>query len=165
MYVLYDDFGKITLKSLENMVVPIMLDDETMGDYSYESSIDNETYNKIKLVYDNEEKGEREIYIAKDSTHMNAWGVLQKYDTIKKNENGQVKADTLLALHNKKTRKLQVKNALGDVRVRAGSLIYLKMGLGDINVANLMLVEKCSHTFKDNEHLMNLTLRGGEFVG
>lgn len=165
MYVLYDDFGKITLKSLDNMVVPIMLDYETMGAFSYESSIDGETYNKIKLVYDNEEKGEREVYIAKDSKHINDWGVLQKFDTIKKNENGKVKADSLLALHNKKTRKLQIKSAIGDIRVRGGSLIYLKMGLGDMDLANLMLVEKCTHTFNENEHLMNLTLKGGEFVG
>ncbi len=165
VYVLYDDFGKITLKSLDNMIVPIMIDDETMAGYSYQSSIDKDTYNKIKLVYDNEEKGEREVYIAKDSTHINQWGVLQKYDTIKKDENGKVKADTLLALHNKKTRKLQIKDALGDIRVRAGSLIYFKMELGDINMANLMLVEKCTHTFKKNQHLMNLTLKGGDFVG
>ncbi len=165
MYVLYDDFGKITLKSLDNMVVPIMLDDETIGGYTYSSSIDEKTYNKIKLIYDNEKKGEREVYIAKDSEHMNDWGILQKFDTLKKNENGKIKADTLLSLHNKKTRKLQVKNAFGDIRVRGGSLVYLKMGLGDINVANLMLVEKCTHTFKDNEHLMNLTLRGGDFIG
>ena len=27
-----------------------------------------------------------------------------------------------------------------------------------------MLVEKCKHTYKEGEHWMDLTLRGGEFV-
>jgi len=63
-----------------------------------------------------------------------------------------------------KTRKLRIMGAFGDVRVRAGCLIPVVLNLGDIKVANLMLVEKCAHVFKESEHTMNLTLRGGEFI-
>lgn len=60
MYVLYDDFGKLTLKSLSSMYVGVpgaylMIDEETGQDFEYTSSIDSNTYNKIKLTYDNED--------------------------------------------------------------------------------------------------------------
>lgn len=164
LYVLYDDFGKITLRSLGNMKVNILIDAEAGEDFDYESSIDGDTYNKIKLTYDNEDEGTREIYIAQDSSHMNEWGVLQYFDTLKDDENGKAKANALLSLYNTKTRTLSVKNAFGDVSVRAGSLIPVMLHLGDITLNNYMLVEKCKHEFKENIHLMTLTLRGGEFI-
>ena len=53
------------------MYVPIMIDAETGQNYDYESSIDENTYNRIKLVYDNEDAGKREVYIAQDSSNIN----------------------------------------------------------------------------------------------
>ena len=50
------------------------------------------------------------------------------------------------------------------VRVRAGCLIGVALDLGDIIANTLMLVEKVTHTFRESEHLMDLTLRGGEFI-
>ena len=170
MFVLYDDFGKLTLKNIASMKVGegntfLMIDEETGENFDYSSSIDDNTYNKIKLTYDNEDTGKREVYIAQDSSHMNAWGVLQHYDTLQKGENGQAKADALLKLYNSKTRNLKITNAIGDTRVRAGSMVIVNLGLGDMNMKNFMLVEKVTHTFKLDQHFMDLTLRGGEFVG
>ena len=168
MYVLYDDFGKLTLKNLSNMKVGsgnsyLMLSEETGENYEYSSSIDDQTYNKIKLTYDNDGTGTRDVYIAKDGTHMNEWGVLQYFDKLSKGENGQAKADALLQLYNQKTRKLKLTKQLGDSRVRAGSLVVVNLNLGDISLKNFMLVEKCKHTWNNEEHWMELTLRGGEF--
>lgn len=170
MYVLYDDFGKLTLKNISSMYVGepgayLMIDEETGENFEYTSSIDNDTYNKVKLTYDNEDTGKREVYIAQDSSNMNKWGILQYFDTLQKGENGQTKADALLSLYNKKTRNLKITNAIGDTRVRAGSMVVVNLALGDMNLKNFMLVEKCKHTFKESEHWMDLTLRGGEFVG
>lgn len=171
MYVLYDDFGKLTLKSMEDMYVGdsqsgyLCIDEETGQNYDYVSSIDDSTYNRIKLTYDNEDTGKREVYIAQDSSNINKWGILQYFDTLSKGENGQSKADALLSLYNKKTRKLKVTNAFGDNRVRAGSMILVNLDLGDVKLQNFMLVEKCRHIYKESEHWMDLTLRGGEFVG
>ena len=164
MYVMYDDFGKITLKGLDNMRLNLLIDEETGENYDYTSSIDDQTYNKVKLTYDNEETGKREVYIAKHSKNINSWGVLQHFDTLQEGEDGQAKANALLSLYNKKTRNLSVKNAFGDVRVRAGSMVVVMLDLGDVKVKNLMLVEKCKHEFKESQHFMNLTLRGGEFI-
>lgn len=168
MYVLYDDFGKLTLKNISNMYVGepgayLMVDEETGENFEYTSSIDTDTYNKIKLTYDNEDTGKREVYISQDSSNINKWGILQYYDTLSEGENGQSKVDALLSLYNKKTRNLKIKNALGDTRVRAGSMIVINLNLGDMTVKNFMMVEKVKHTFKESEHWMDLTLRGGEF--
>lgn len=164
MFVLYDDYGKLTLKNISSMKVGLLIDAETGENFDYTSSIDEQTYNQIKLTYDNEKTGKREIYIAKDSSHINTWGVLQYFDTLSEGENGSSKADALLALYNSKTRKLKISNALGDVRVRAGTLIPVSLNLGDIIANSYMMVEKAVHTFKENEHFMTLTLRGGEFI-
>ena len=169
MFVLYDDFGRLTLKNISSMYVQnrgvyLMIDEETGENFDYTSSIDDDTYNKVKLTYDNEKTGKREVYIAKDSKHINEWGVLQYFDTLSKGENGQAKADALLQLYNKKTRNLKIKKVIGDTRVRAGSMIMVNLNLGDVKLKNFMLVEKAKHTFKLDEHYMELTLRGGEFI-
>lgn len=164
MYVMYDDVGKITLKNIANMRLDILIDEETSENFDYTSSIDSDTYNKIKLTYDNEDTGTREVYIAQHGENINKWGVLQHFETLKKGENGQAKADALLSLYNSKTRNLSIKNAFGDIRVRAGSMVIMNINVGDLILMNYMLVEKCKHEFKENQHLMTLTLRGGEFV-
>ena len=124
MFVLYDDFGKLTLKNLSSMYVGVpgayfMIDEETGENFDYTSSIDDNTYNKIKVTYDNEETGCREVYIAQDSSNINRWGILQYFDTLQKGENGPAKVNALLQLYNKKTRNLKIAKAFGDNRVRA----------------------------------------------
>jgi len=164
MYVLYDDFGKLTLKNIGNMKVGILIDEDTGENFDYTSSIDGETYDKIKLVYNNEKTGKRETYIAQDSSHINQWGVLQYFETIDEKTNGKAKADALLSLYNQKTRNLTIKGAFGDVRVRAGTLVAVSLNLGDIIANSFLLVEQAKHTFSESLHTMDLTLRGGEFI-
>jgi hypothetical protein len=164
LYVLYDDFGKVALRNISNLILNCLIDEETAEDYDYKSSIDEEVYNKIKLTRENESTGKRDVYIAQDSSKMNEWGVLQYFDTLQDGENGQSKANALLELYNKKQRNLTIKNMIGDVRVRAGCMIPVKLNLGDVNLFKLMLVEKCKHTFNESQHFMELTLKGGEFV-
>ncbi len=169
MYVLYDDFGKLTLKNISNMYVRsknkyLLIDSETGENFEYTSSIDDDTYNKVKLVHDNEDTGKRDVYVAQDSSNINKWGLLQYFDTLKEGENGKAKADALLKLYNHKTKNLKITNAFGDNRVRAGSMVAVALNLGDCRVKKFMIVEKCRHIYKENGHWMDLTLRGGEFV-
>lgn len=158
LFVLYDDFGKLTLKNIESMKLNLLIDEDSAENFDYSSSIDGETYNKIKLSYEN-----REIYIAQDTNSINQWGVLQYFEEIEETTNGKVKADTLLSLYNKKTRSLTLKNVLGDISVRAGASVIIKLNLGDVKVQNYMIVEKAKHSFKNGEHFMDLTLKGGDF--
>ena len=163
MYVLYDDFGKLMLRSIANMRLNLLIDEETAENFDYTSSIDSDTYNRVKLIREDKETGKRDVYIVQDSKNINAWGVLQHFDTLKEGENGKAKANALLSLYNSKTRKLSIKNQLGDARVRGGSMVVVKLNLGDVSLQNLMLVESCKHVFKNGEHFMDLDLRGGEF--
>ena len=164
MYVLYDDFGSLSLKNIANLAVNILIDSETGENYKYSSSIDDQTYNKIKLVYDNKNTGPRDVYIAQDSSKMNEWGMLQYYDKLSEGENGKEKVGFLLQLYNRKSKSFQITNAIGDVSVRAGCLLPVILNLGVAKVQSMMLVESCKHVFRENENFMNLTLRGGDFV-
>ncbi|MGE4215245.1 MAG: hydrolase [Anaerotignaceae bacterium] len=164
MYVLYDDFGKLTLKNAEDMKLNILLTDETAEDFDYTTSIDSETYNQIKIFYSNEETGAREVYIAKSGDSINKWGLLQYFEKVDTNIGIANKVSTLLSLYNKKTRKLSLKNAFGDIRVRAGCSLAVSLNLGDVNVSQYFICEAVTHSFKADMHLMDITLRGADFI-
>ena len=158
------DVLNLMLESIGNMKLGVLIDEDTAGDYDYTSSIASQTYDKVKLTYENKDTGKREVYIAQDSSHINQWGVLQYYEKLDSNGNAKAMADALLDLYNTKTRTLRLTDVLGDIRVRAGTLLVVMLGLGDINVSNYLMVEQCKHTFKDGMHLMELKMRGGTFV-
>ncbi len=162
LYVLYDDFGKLTLKNIKDMKLNILLDNSSAEDFDYTSSIDGETYNQIKIAYDNEETGIRDTYVSKDSANIERWGVLQYYEKAKSEVGLQQKVNALLELYNHKTRQLSIKNAIGSTKVRAGCSVGLTLALGDINVNNFFICEKVTHTFQADMHLMDLTLRGSD---
>lgn len=168
LFILYDDFGKLTLKPYESMLLPIWIDEDTAQGYSYTSSIDEQTYDRIKLAYDNDQTGEREIYVFNDSVNQGKWGVLQYYqklDDALSSADLKVKADSLMKYYNLLKRSLTVKKAFGDVRVRAGTSVAVGLGLGDVNIKNYMCVESAVHTFANGLHTMDLKLSGvrGEF--
>jgi len=168
MYVLYDDFGRLMLKDIDNMHVEILLDAETAEDFDYESSIDKETYNKIKLYFDNKDEGKRDVYISQDSSTQASWGILQLCESInlKKSLNPVHKADSLLSLYNRVRRSLSITNVAGDNRVRAGSGVMVNLNLGDVSIdRKWMLVETAKHKYFNNLHIMDLTLRGGLITG
>ena len=164
LYVLYDDAGKLTLKNINTMKLNLLIDEETGENFSYESSIDEQTYNKIKLAYNDEITGKRELFIAQDGAKMNQWGVLQYFEEVQTKTGASAKADALLKLYDQKTRKLTIQHAFGDVRVRAGSAVVVALNLGDIVTNNYMVVNKVTHTFRGDEHMMELDLIGGEFI-
>ncbi len=164
MFVLYDAAGKLTLKNIGSLKLNMLVDDETAGDFDYKSSIASQTYDKIKLSFENKDTGKREIYIAQDSSHISQWGVLQYYEKLNSSANAKAMADALLSLYNTKTRTLKLQDVLGDIRVRGGSLLVTMLGLGDINVSNYLMAEQVKHTFRDGQHLMDLKMRGGTFV-
>lgn len=169
LFVLYDDFGKLTLKPLKDMILNILVDEDTASTYDYASTIDKETYNKILLAVDNTETGQRETHVLNDSGNQAKWGVLQYYEKVSDDTTNavlQAKAKVLMKYYNVKRRTLKINGAIGDTSVRGGSLLVVKMGLGDINVQNYMCVEKVTHHFEDGLHTMDLSLSGirGEFM-
>lgn len=168
MYILYDDAGELCLRLAENlqgtMKTKLYIDETSAGDFNYSTSIADDTYNQIKLIYENSDTGTRELYIAKDSENQNKWGILQYFEKVNDKTRIENRAQSLLGLYNNLTRKLTVSDAIGDVRVRAGMTVFIHLTLGDIIQEGNLMVEQVKHTFKDNEHLMELKLRGGTFV-
>lgn len=160
LYVLYDNFGSIELKELGNMTTNVLIDEETAEDFTYTSSIDKETYNKIVLYYVDEKTNDRIPYTAKDDSKLSQWGILQYFEEVKLPSIGQSKANALLQLYGKKTRELTINNAFGNPSVRAGSLVVVQLNLGDIITNNYMVVEKVTHKFENDHYTMELVMNG-----
>ncbi|MEG2597546.1 MAG: hydrolase, partial [Oscillospiraceae bacterium] len=164
-YVLYDDFGKLTLQSTETMTVPIWIDETAGEGLSFSSSIDRETYNKIKFLHEDGRKGVRNIYQKEDRTTQKKWGILQHFSHISGEVNGSQEASSTLRLSNKKARTLSLSKVCGDVHVRAGSTLSVKLIFGQEKVEQKMTVASVRHLFSAEEHRMDLTLEGGSFDG
>jgi len=167
MYVLYDDMGKVCLKDIESRKLDILLDEETGENFSYTSSIDGETYNSVVLYRssngDSESMDSRKYVYASDPNNIEKWGVLQYFDTFSEEEDGQTKAAKLLELYNQKSKSLTLENQLGDIRVMGGTLVPVRLDLGDAKISNYMMVEEVTHTISENHHVMTLKVKGGEF--
>ena len=164
MYVLYDKVGKLRLVNVANMkVTDCLVDGETGEDYTYKTTIDDGVYNQIKLVYENEDKGSYDLYIAKSSKSINSWGLLQYLEKIDSPDVGELKSQAYLKLYNRKVKNLTVSGVIGNKKVRAGSMVPVILKLGDVKVANYMLVDKVTHTFNNHQHIMDLHLSGGGF--
>ena len=167
-FVLYDDFGKLCLKPYESLLLPLYIDEDTAQGYSYTSSIDSDVYNRIKLAWDNDETGVREVHVMNNTASQSKWGTLQYYEKLDNALNTadlQTKAKALMKYYNVIHRELTMQKVFGDVRARAGTSVCVGMGLGDINIKNYMCVEKAKHTFSNGLYTMDLYLSGirGEF--
>lgn len=162
-FVLFDDFGKLSLRNISSMFVGgngsyLLIDEETGENFEYTESIDSGTYNRVKLIYNDKKTGKRETFIEQDKGNISKWGTLQYLGSLSKGENGQNKAETLLKLHNRKSRRLKLTGVFGDVRVRAGSVAAVRLSLGKEKLNSFMVVEKAVHKFGAKGHFMDLTL-------
>lgn len=169
LFVLYDDFGRLCLQNIERMKLDLVVDEETAQGYDYTSTIDENVYNKIKIAVDNDQTGQREVYVRNDEAKQSAWGQLQYYEKLDGTANAaaiQEKAKVLLDYYNRKNRTLKVKGVMGDIRVRGGSSVVVMLDLGNIKLQNYMCVDYVKHTFSPGIHTMDLTLVGvkGEFT-
>lgn len=159
MFVLYDDFGKLTLNNAEKMVSTTLIFEDSAENFDYTSSIDDETYNSVVLYYKNEDNSMK-IYNAYSPSKISEWGTLRYFEEVKNPSAGKNKANNLLSMYCHKTRELKISGAFGDVTVRGGTLIPTKLNLGDVSVNNYMLVDKVTHKFQHDTHTMDLTLSG-----
>jgi hypothetical protein len=147
-YSLRDEYGSIALRDLEELKLDLVLGDESLCyDYEYEKSIDENFYNVVKLVSDNESTGKRDTYIVKDGNSISNYGILQYFEVLDKNGNPsqiKAKADILLGLYNREAETLTLK-CLGDTRVRAGNSFYAS--IKDIDMNKRLIVRSVTHEF------------------
>ena len=166
IYVLYDNFGKLTLKNIKSMKIDDMqvITDSRLENIDYSTSIDGETYNRVRLVSEDKDSGTAKIDQSQSTDGVNKWGVLQYFEKANQTTGLKAKTDALLGLYNKKTRKLVLKGVFGDLRVRAGCMVPVLLNLGDIVTQQFFICEKVTHTFSENRDSMDLSLRGRDFI-
>ena len=165
LYVLYDDFGSLTLKNINEMLIDksFMISDISAQNFDYKTSIDDKTYNRIQLYIDDKDTNKRQFTIEQDVSAISKWGILQLTEKLNTNENAKAKAQAMLSLYNQPSRTLSVKDIFGDIRARAGSSVYTQLNLGDIILNGYMLIEKAKHKFSNNEYTMTLDLYRSDF--
>ena len=159
-FVLFDDFGELSLRNIENLKTDFVIGDGSLlNDFDYKRSIDNDTYNRIKLVQNNKSTGKRDVYITQDSANIAKWGRLQLYQPVDENMNqAQINEllNQLLELKNRERKSVQLK-AIGDFRVRAG--YYVPVIIDEIGLNQDFLVDECVHRVNGNDHTMSLKLK------
>ena len=158
LYVLFDDFGKISLKNICNMKLNFKIDESVIENFSCETSIDDNTYNRVKLYYSDDRKKESIVFVEEDKNSIEKYGVLQYFEKVSFDENFNIKAKTILNSHNDKSRSLSIKNALGNFDVRAGSVILVSLNIGDVILNDWFVVKKCTHNITSYNHTMDLEL-------
>lgn len=158
IYVLFDDAGKITLKNIKELKVSEAITYNNAEDFDYKSSIEKGVYNRVHLRLIDEHKKEIKSSTAEDKKNIAEWGLLNYSDiTTNKDLNLDTTAKELLKVLNRKHRELKIKNAIGNLKVRAGSLVPVHFPeIGEISVQTLMMVNAVVHTFEENHHSMDL---------
>ena len=164
-FMVRDNFGKLQFININSMKTNLFIGDESLLiDFDFESSIDDDSFNQVKLIKENKETQKREIYIVKDSSTIKQWGLLQYFEKMDENANEaqiQARAEMILKLKNRVTKKLRL-ICLGDLKVSAGSGIIL--GISDLEkegiaINQYFMVTNCVHTFKNDLHTMQLEVQ------
>lgn len=164
-FIIRDNYGVLEHINIYSLQAGIMLGDKSgVTDFTYETSIDKDTYNQIKLYRDNESSGKREVFIVNDTINggstIKAWGILQLYEKVDEKLNlAQIeqRALSMLSLYNNTKRSLKLE-AIGVPNVCAGSIFKCSMeDLGDMSLNSYLLVTKCTHKISNGLHTMQLT--------
>ena len=159
LYTFFDDAGALSLREAGSMAAQgVVGTGSLLTQYTYKTDIDEQTYNSIKLARPNEKTGRADVFQAVDSANIGRWGLLQLYQTVDEALNdaqAAAQAKSMLRYYNRRRRTLKVE-ALGLLGLRAGQMLMMDVpGLGDIDLKQLVLLEKVTHTFQNDAHTMN----------
>ena len=163
-FIFYDRFGKLTLCPLKHMRRNVVIDSSVAEDFDYESSIDKDTYNIIRVSSESGKDGATVYVTARDNDNINKWGMLQKTLEADNGWAGKTLAYRALDLFNSKTKTLKLTNCMGAVEVIGGAVIIVNLDLGDMVVSKNMIVDAVTHRVEDGLYSMDLELVGGEFI-
>lgn len=156
-FFVLDRFGVLTWSELSYEKTNIQLGDNSLvTSFTYERSIDDEVYNKVKFYRDNENTGKRDIWIVKDSDNIKRWGTLQFLKKADDNLNSsQIKerAQNYLKVKNREKETFKL-SAEGIPQLVAGRGI--KAVISRENINKWMWIKSSTHTFTKDTHTMDL---------
>lgn len=158
-YFITDRFGTLIWSEYSYEKTNIQLGDGSlMTSYQYEKSIDDDTYNQIKIYRDNQDSGKRDIWIVKDSDNIKRWGTLQylkKADDDVNSAQIRQTAENYLKVKNRETETLKLE-AEGILELTVGRGI--KFVLPREGIDKWLWIKSCTHTFNKYLHTMDLEL-------
>lgn len=169
IFAFYDDFGKLTLKEVKEMMVTSMLGNGSLlTDYTYTRDMASETYNRVKLARPNKETGRTDVFLHEDTDTIAKWGLLQYYDKVDQNLN-DAQIDQLCAkylqYYNRLVQTVSM-TALGVPGLRAGNIVPVRIyEVETLSQNRLLLAEKVVHEYKGEAHTMKVDVRNFEQLG
>lgn len=162
-YTLRDNFGALDLRDTIDLRLPLIIGDKSLAtDFEYVKSIDEDTYNHIKVAKDRKDIGTRYTYEAQDGASIAEWGKLTLYEKVTANYNEAQLAELaqlLLQIRDRETETLKVE-CLGDTRVMAGSGV--RVVLKDTGIDLWAIVDTATHEF-GSPYKMTLNLIFGRW--
>ena len=157
-YTLRDNFGALELRDILDLRLPIIIGDKSLAnDFEYTKSIDEDTYNHIKIAKDRKDIGARYTYEVPDSQSISEWGKLTLYEKVTADYNEAQLAELaqlLLQIKDRETENLKVE-CIGDVRVMAGCGI--RVVIKDAGLDLWAIVDSATHNF-GAQYTMTLNL-------
>ena len=170
IFVFYDDYGELTLKEAGSLIWNKLIGEKSLlSDYSYQRSIDSDTYNQVKLARPNKDTGRADVYIYKDTDAIGQWGLLQYYDVVDENMNSaqiQELCENYLKYYDRVWQTLKLKKVVGAPELRAGWISPVRIDtIAAANVTRLVLTERISHKWTGNSHTMEIEVRNFNDLG
>lgn len=163
VFVLYDGVNQLCLQEMHNLYrsAPIIEPLTLAREFTYKTSIED-SYNVVKVVQPNKATGKGDAYSYEDPEKIAAWGKLQYYEKCDEDLNeAQIRERvvTLLSYYAQTQRMLTI-HCTGLPDVFAGCTVPVSIpALGDINLSKDLLIEKCTHTWSNNDHTMDLEMK------
>ena len=163
-YFFYDAGGRLTLRERQELIAAAALRcDGGIAEYTYRTDISKDTYNTVKLYQAGRKETEHLAWQAEQADKVQEWGRLQYYAHIPITlQEGQLKemAEAVLREKCRVQKTLTVENINGDIYLTAGQSVYLEIqDLAEIGIAQMTLIEACTHVFQDGGHRMYLEMR------
>jgi hypothetical protein len=130
--------------------------------YEYEQSIDQDTFNMVKLITDSKDVLKRVQQLSADIENVQKWGQLQYFDTVSEKLNAaqlKARADQILKSKNRIGKSLKL-SCLGDIRLKAGNSVFLSIAelKKEVPFNKAVLITSASHKFSNGMHTCDITL-------
>ena len=154
-----DNNGTLELANVLSYYTPYILGDNSyVTDFSYASDIDSQTYNYIKVINTGDDDTVTASYEFTDPSTVKQWGLLSDVVTLNTNDPDYIEkyGKAYLNVHNTVNRTLKIE-ALGIEDFHAGTVFRVRISdLGDFKYDALVVVNKCQHKYKGDQHTMTL---------